>query len=451
LAIGDLHGNAMKGIYFLIRYGVLTLEKSDDYTELLAIYNKQTNKLTRQDLMRFGEILDRATIKKPKLITFIGDELADRGNNDWFTLLLMKKLHDSGVPYHIQLSNHSSVALQSFITQSPLPGIIGTTEKNQQQSLDNMWSLVSQKVISGEEIIDLANQVYKPQLRMIGYTKTTDNQITLYTHAPVGLETIQALATKLGVTYNDSTVNDLIKCIDEINEKSLTKITNSTFKQLHDVTRQMSCLDPFYRLFWARKLEKTFTLKPYKGSFNIQLVHGHVGPEENLNKELVNLDSHWGMFSEQDDKGDCTVFCDGSREDLKKLLLVEDDKGDCTVFCDGSREDLKKLLLVENAREFLMLTTGLLKEDESSPIQSFIENPRSYDVNKFKKQISDLHTKLIARAASYTVMNAFYQLCKAMGIEKSACFRGFFQLQKAHEIIQEIANPDSDTSTRHIS
>ena len=44
LAIGDLHGNAMKAIYFLIRYGVMTLENEADYETLHNIYTISTQK-----------------------------------------------------------------------------------------------------------------------------------------------------------------------------------------------------------------------------------------------------------------------------------------------------------------------------------------------------------------------------------------------------------------------
>ncbi len=335
LAIGDLHGNAMKGIYFLIRYGVMKLENPQDYDSLWSIYNTKTDALTSEQLTQFQTILTNASVTSPKLITFIGDELSDRGNNDWFTLLLMKTLHEKNVPYQIQLSNHSSVALQSFSTNRPLPGMIGSAQNNQQRSLDNMWALVKKGLITKEEVGSLANEFYKPHLRMIGYTKTTNDHITLYTHAPVGLETVRDLSAKFEIKYDDSTIESLIFCINEINKKASESMIKNDFKQYHDVTNRDNTNDPLDRLFWSRELQPNFTLTPTYRSFKVECVHGHIGPGKILNDGLRNTDSHWGMFP-TDDVGDCTIFCETAghefscsfdeNENIVKRLIAASEK-----------------------------------------------------------------------------------------------------------------------------
>jgi predicted transcriptional regulator YdeE len=334
LAIGDLHGNAMKGIYFLMRYGVMKLANEDDYSTLKNIYDKNTDSLTAGDLENFKHILENASFKSPKLITFIGDELADRGNNDWFTLLLLDKLHRSKVPYQIQYSNHSSVALQSISKLAALPGVIRTKYSNQQRSLDNMWSLEVKGLITKKDINDIANTSYKPHLRLIGYTKTTGDELTIYTHAPVGLETIKALASHFKVAYHEATMEELIATIDRINNKASDSINKNEFTQYFDATNSEDT-NPINTLVWARALQSDFTLTPENKTYKVTCIHGHIGPAENGNINyinsrgktnqtkipdgLINLDSHWGMLP-QDNEGDCIIYCDSMENQLIKGL-----------------------------------------------------------------------------------------------------------------------------------
>ena len=364
LAIGDLHGNAMKGIYFLILYGVMTLKEPKDYNSLWSIYNTKTDELQSEQLTQFQTILTNASVKLPKLITFIGDELADRGNNDWFTLLLMQTLHEKNVPYQIQLSNHSSVALQSFSTNSPLPGIIGTKDQNQQCSLDNMWALVKRGLITQDQVQSLANKFYKPHLRMIGYTQTTTTHITLYTHAPVGLETVRDLSKKFKIKYDDSTIDRLIVCINEINEKASQSIMSDDFQKYHNVSNAEPN-DPLNRLFWSRALQSNFTLTPTNRSFSVECVHGHIGPGKQLSANLWNTDSHWGMLP-GDEQGHCTIFYETANS---QFLCSFDDNQSYTIvkrLIEASEKYLQHINDDKSKKgEIISKALGVLKKNDS--------------------------------------------------------------------------------------
>ena len=48
VTIGDMHGNTLKFIYFLIKFNVIDMEASD-YIKIDAIYNKEVNELTKED------------------------------------------------------------------------------------------------------------------------------------------------------------------------------------------------------------------------------------------------------------------------------------------------------------------------------------------------------------------------------------------------------------------
>ena len=106
VSLGDIHGNALKLMYILIEEGVLKVT-SEQYATLHRIYMIPVIKLTKEDIKDFENIVSILPINPQKAITIIGDELADRGNNDYFTLLILKKLHKAGLNIDIMLSNHS--------------------------------------------------------------------------------------------------------------------------------------------------------------------------------------------------------------------------------------------------------------------------------------------------------------------------------------------------------
>ncbi len=317
LAIGDLHGNAMKAIHFLISEGVMTFPDDAAYRTLLTIYKKNINQLTRQDLIIFKTIIDNARINKPQLLILIGDELADRGNNDWFMLLVLNKLNQEKVPYRIQLSNHSMIALQSFAERTmPVQVFPG-----QQTSINNLWALISSKLIGKDELLNMVPDAYQKHLALIGYIYTEDSHLTLFTHAPAGLETVKELAIKFAVPYNDSTVENLIDCIDKINHIASTAILSNRFskyfnvaKEIHEIKTGLPA-DPLARLFWARELHNNFTLTP-TGPFTVSCVHGHIGPGSMSTPGVENLDSMWGKQYTWEgrrflnEEGICPVFRD---------------------------------------------------------------------------------------------------------------------------------------------
>src|SRR3990167_9276316 len=95
LTIGDLHGNALKLTYFLIRHQILDVDEKN-YRDLVKIYDKKPDDLTAKDLEKFNAILENSRVNPGMgTIRLIGDVLADRGSNDYFTLEILGKLQDT--------------------------------------------------------------------------------------------------------------------------------------------------------------------------------------------------------------------------------------------------------------------------------------------------------------------------------------------------------------------
>ena len=88
--IGDMHGSALKLLFFLTRQNVLKLSK-DDYATITEIFLRGENvdRITAADLAKFKEILARTKVDRNGKVRLLGDLLADRGANDYFTLKII--------------------------------------------------------------------------------------------------------------------------------------------------------------------------------------------------------------------------------------------------------------------------------------------------------------------------------------------------------------------------
>jgi hypothetical protein len=122
-------------------------------------------------------------------------------------------------------------------------------------------------------------QVYKKHLLLIDYTVTEENHILVYTHAGCGMETIQALAEKYHVAYNESSIQELIGTINKINiqfKKHLEKdfdwelLCNNDPEYPHRA-------DPLFNVIMTRELSAYFRDQPQNNSYRVYHVHGHNG------------------------------------------------------------------------------------------------------------------------------------------------------------------------------
>jgi succinate dehydrogenase flavin-adding protein (antitoxin of CptAB toxin-antitoxin module) len=126
--LGDLDGNSLRLLRFLCGCGITFTSEHTNHEMVLQEFEDLYNEAaTRDAFSGQWEIKDKnamcravtfiaslniesvavaGAVKPLPYLRFIGDMLADRGKNDWFTLLLLEKLSKAGIPYSIQLSNH---------------------------------------------------------------------------------------------------------------------------------------------------------------------------------------------------------------------------------------------------------------------------------------------------------------------------------------------------------
>lgn len=297
MAVGDLHGSAMALIYNLIRLGFLEIKLPGNYTDLLRIYDTNTEDLTEADLELFKDIINDATVHIKNSLTLIGDELGDRGNNDYFTLLVLEKLSKEQLDITILLSNHGV----GFLRDHFKPKYTGDSEEVGHplvfaRSLYNMHQLINSNLIQEKEVRQLVNTHYIPMLKAVDYSalpevnSKEDDFIILYTHAPIDLSLLKEIIETFGIAYHDRTPYQMIDTINQLNFRTASILQNYDSREiLFDsiLTRNNSALR---KLFWQRTFEDPSKIIMQPGlldaddvkkesEYSILIVHGHNGPE----------------------------------------------------------------------------------------------------------------------------------------------------------------------------
>lgn len=298
LTIGDLHGNALKLIYFLLRQNVLRLPAPDDYAKLVAIYRK--NQLTAEDLACFEVILASMEVNPVGTVRLIGDELADRGQNDYLTLKVIDLLRRKGVSVEILLSNHSAEFIAAYETTKKFNSY--NLNYGDARSMYALGKLIKDGIVSQEEVFSLIDNCYKPFLRALSYTLSQDKtKITIYSHAAIDLCTIEQLTKVLGVDYRDDEIEDLARTIDSINSKFYNYVKNNKAHTLYLRLRTAQGKDalvlkhdenPFVFLMWNRRYTAINRPAKYK-NYSLNFVHGHDDAEES-HENIYNLDNLLG-------------------------------------------------------------------------------------------------------------------------------------------------------------
>lgn len=304
ISIGDLHANAMFLMHFLVINGVIYIS-DEKYFLLKNIYIKPQLDLTRSDIEAFNMIIDESIIGAKPLIRLLGDEICDRGQNDYFIFKILDKLKKSDVQIEILLSNHGIEFLLRYEMEEEL--IAHHIRSDQSGSMCSMKNLIDRHVITYDELDALVNPSYLPSLKLMSYS-LHDNNITLYSHAGIGLETIQAFAAKFrdeGVVYQDDTAADLGQTIDAINFVFAKYVNLGAFHTLTLVINKLHNVehDPINFLIWNRNYRNLQRDKVHNG-YQLYFVHGH-DSKESSHHNIFNLDNpcfksadaNWGTYA----------------------------------------------------------------------------------------------------------------------------------------------------------
>lgn len=302
---GDLHANAVRLLYFLVRHGVCQIETAD-YDMLTMIY--QLPDTDAASLQSFKDIISRLqVVNRETLVRLIGDEVADRGQNDYFILKILEKLCQEGARVEILLSNHGVEFVEACERFKERQNQLQPTTLiwKHNQSFRNLATLVRNQLVLADEVLSLYEKIYKPMLKLLSYNIDEDpHGITIYTHAGVGLETIRRLAQKFMVTFADDSPEALATTIEAINQKFQEAVNNNT---VHLLYNHFELAKGYYGemqaqednaieyLIWNRNYSALERPALYKG-YALSFVHGHDDGEPTA-ENIFNLESMVGKIA----------------------------------------------------------------------------------------------------------------------------------------------------------
>ncbi|MDP3559928.1 MAG: hypothetical protein Q8R79_06250 [Legionellaceae bacterium] len=294
--LGDLHGNAMKLLFVLIRWGIVSGVTPKAYQTLANIYQKEVQQLSAEDLRLFAQLIDDAQGVSGAFLRLLGDDMADRGQNDYFTMQILQKLKRAGVHTEIILSNHGYefVALceraQSSISKETFLSHFREVHCAPITSLNNLRVLIEKDRVLPEDVLTFYEDVYKPMLAINGGTLSDDQQkIVLYTHAPVDLRYFMALAKKLDIRAGEvQNARALAQMLMKIQQKFQRKyLQNNRGHCLFEETATPDIeTTPVNYGLWNRQTVN-LALPDYA-----YLIHGHTS--DTLSAHSINLDNNLG-------------------------------------------------------------------------------------------------------------------------------------------------------------
>lgn len=321
LTIGDLHGNQGKLNYLLMLHDVIDLLESE-YNELIAIFDKKVSVLKKTDIDRFNEIISHMRVIKNTencSIKLIGDMIADRNGNDYFTFIILNELDKNNIKPDIIFSNHDSEFIMNMKNLSLENRFKTQLEGGDAESADNLKVLIDKRLVEFSLIQDIFERVYLANLKAIDYQLSADNTtLSINTHAAADLDMIKGICAlpEFGIEYKDATVEELAETIYKINEKA-KKIFKENPEFL-DLPTEFKVDDkqfrekyPFHALAWNRNYAGLNRPSIHNG-YNLNFSHGHDLPRDIQPKHVTPLDNDFGKHND-DAHNRCDIIDAGIR------------------------------------------------------------------------------------------------------------------------------------------
>lgn len=283
--LGDLHGNALKLVYFLVQQGALTMSEND-YKEFKEIYFQKLDDLiqnprtAKEFFIKFDQWVDRLKFTPGAKIRLIGDALADRGSNDYYTLKIIQKSIKGRTDLEILLSNHDL----EFMLRQENRFKMNQKKPEHAQSLDGlsrhfyinecmdsfeaMTECMEDNLIETKNV-DAAYEDYVSKIKVLSYDYNEEGGLNFYSHAPIWDTplnvTIELVKTLRNNGFSNKTIpldaEYMTALIDEINESMQQAIRSHRLSELVnsrvDKRKPAESLAdyPFVRIAWHRPHE----------------------------------------------------------------------------------------------------------------------------------------------------------------------------------------------------
>lgn len=344
IQFGDLHANAVKMLYFLVREGIWNVTR-EQYAKFVELYKTPVKDITPQLLQDFIQLIAKFTVNEPSPeICFIGDDFADRGNNDEFIEEMYKQLSLQNVSFEVLNSNHSAQFLKQYAYGLNKENVTIYTGNHSSfgLSLHSLQALLADNRVNIDDINAFVRQHYLSKYKLLSYRVEDENSLTIFSHAPIDESALNLIASYFGLTIPE-TATEIAKTIDKMNQifqllcdapidhnkldklKQLADLLGVTYQDENKdaITKTINKIykhfkysidirdDDFLQKICSISAMEKLTNDRYsdlaKRSYmkttilcNIKNIHGHVCFEElpeSLNKkwQYINLDSMLGL------------------------------------------------------------------------------------------------------------------------------------------------------------
>ena len=387
-----------------------TIEVSKyDFNAMWLAYESISNGAIPESLSGLTGLLNRITVNPGFKVRLLGDVFADRGNNDYFTLKVLEKLHRGGVAPEITYSNHDLWFLDNYKKTATSDWSFFNVH-NQQNSLVGLYNYINKGLIKQEEVAFLVEKYVLPYINPIAYTLAEDGKkIDLFMHAPNNFTAIKQFAQILGVIYKPPTsALELAKVIDAINNKfqqlcgeDYANVIKAAAHGKASTHNSGVMAGKFLRQFIWNRMEKTqrcidFSTYP---DFVNHVVHGHTTVSQSHNTKQVNLDNALGKGS-WENQGEYRVFFTGRDQpaNIKKAqawIAEVEDLADKVASKDKSR--------VENVAK----TAKILLQEYIAPHSDEKSQVQVQTVRNFKQAVNAVQDLQIKSISWKNVFNVF--------------------------------------------
>lgn len=336
---GDMHGNFMKFLQFLMLKGIVQHDAAL-YQRFLTLYElsyASYSSAMMEDINReMQNIRFVFNGRKPSII-LLGDLLRDRGRSDYLMirllLLLSKNCH-----LRIMLSNHDIEFLYSiclsekelrknpakredldFILRHYQTPLAMENNSDTTRSFEAIVRLMQLNLIRHDDLITFIINCYLPACELFHFEEE-GNHLTFFSHAPFDYQALLTLAETYHIplsssetpeTYLTQLGNLQFRCKPDSFEKLLhylDTIENERKAMVEGKYNNPTVLEPHYHFIWNRQLPSQEPHSPYHE--NTIILHGHNGPdsfygnhhfsekEQKIRHHYISLDNRYGYREE---------------------------------------------------------------------------------------------------------------------------------------------------------
>jgi hypothetical protein len=403
LTLGDLHGNTLKLLWHLVKNGLVSLSE-ESYKKFVELYNKGPTK----DYTAFDNILTEMKVKAPEgfLLRFIGDTLADRGQDDTFTFKLLDKLRENGLKTEESISNHNLEMICQYegVVLALNQGIDRGGQANSLKQLKSTFDTPQMKEWMTRHYSTLNLISYE-----VGVDPEGKKNIHIFPHAPIYPVTIQKAAEELEIKVDEiNNVEELAILLDTMNtkfrdillrdrgdiqKKALLKKKMLIPEQLLDM-KNPPPPPALNQIVWQRVediqiIEKKDALGKISKDINISITHGH-----DTNDFLKKYGGTWdyaGVYKEMNN-------IDNSRG---KSMDTKYQKNEETVIVSENRG--------KSSCDFINIEKKEVKKEEPKKVESLIPKVETKKVENKVDLIALLNESILSLRSAKNYKSLSYQ------------------------------------------